>query len=550
MRRAIDFCEGILNVDEEYSTVHFVHNSIKLFLLAEFNGSTVNVYHVDEVAADKFMGEICVTYLNFNHLKGQLTKVETVDENAMILPQSIVRQALPRSIARKVATTLLKSESAAQVGVHAQLKKVAYSAIGKKPDAAFGHSFHAYSRDYWLLHTRHFTNESKVFSMWHDMVEGYMSTVPLPWAQGIYRAHMIPYHKWQWAVLNDHAAVLDLMFHLWDSRTRDLRTKMWRERDGMRHWAMGMKGQDHLWLSLSSGSSSASDASEAEAPAALPETSRSMFEELLARSKVNDNLISGGIVPGGLSFYPIPLTFLVKELHTLFTVSVTGVVPFGYRLKFQQGIFDLTWTIGVISGFNILESLLRIPEVDLGSTDGQGYTALARAVQTGNTEMVKLLFKAQDDRPHAQYPAWRSYEGDTLLMTAVLPGHTEILQIILERQPFTVNWQRDSGETALSIAIQLGRVAMVAMLLGCPDLDTRLTDWEGRSPWNWAQKMVGEFDSHRMQQIVALLKEYYDSKGIDTSTLHWYPTFDTLDDDSSSRCVSRLGYVDEMNLSD
>ncbi|KIW18722.1 hypothetical protein PV08_03011 [Exophiala spinifera] len=464
MQRLIDFCGGILNVEEEYTTVHFAHNSIKQFLLQNslnINGLTCNVYNVDLVAAAHLMGEICVTYLNFNHLKGQLTKVEALDQQAVILPHSIVQRALPRSTVSKMALTLLKSESGAQFNMHAQLKNIADSATSKESDVLHGHAFYAYSRAHWLAHTKCLTKTSKAFKLWYDMVEGHTSSVSLPWSQ-----------RWNWAVLHDHSALIDLMY------TASSNTHLHVLRKGPRDalWTTRMKSHEHLWLSVIPIpiKSHIPDAPKSEYPFALAQTSRRFtLEEILAKAHVNDrmNRLGAFEVLRRIKRATL-LNFLVTRSNTQFTVFVHGGpgAETDLRIHTERRGYPLAWNIGDRSGFEILEALLRIPEVDLRSTDEEGFTALALAVRQNNTNLVKILFKAQGDRPHVQYPAWRSTRtGESLLMMAVQKRNLEMMSTILVRQPLTVNWIDKDGSTALVQAIQSSYAAGVQLLLDCPE---------------------------------------------------------------------------------
>lgn len=283
------------------------------------------------------------------------------------------------------------------------------------------------------------------------------------------KSSTILHQKWQWAVLNDHTAIVDLMVAWY--RTH-LNTPIKLKHRTVSIWCMEMRCSENVMVSFSI--SHPSHVSEPAFPMALMKTSRSVIEQLFAKSYVNGDNIEPREDPH-LRENPLGklLNFLVKYCDVQLAVKVMGVhFPHDFPI-FREVNLDTTWTVAVESGLDILRALLRIPEVDLGSTDEDGYTALALTVKRGHTEMVELLFRAQDDRSHVQHPAWRSEEGETLIHMATQRRNTDILRIPLDRQRFTVNWEDRFGETPLIVAILRNRVDVVDLLLRCPNIDAR-----------------------------------------------------------------------------
>jgi hypothetical protein len=102
MKQVISNCCGLIFVDEEDSTVHYVHHSVKEHLLASNRHSSGTV---DMAGVDQHLGILCLTYLDFTDFKRQLAKVRE-GFSTPIQPVQLGILPLP-SIGRKVALDIL-----------------------------------------------------------------------------------------------------------------------------------------------------------------------------------------------------------------------------------------------------------------------------------------------------------------------------------------------------------------------------------------------------------------------------------------------------------
>lgn len=59
------WCENLIHVDEELQTVQFPHQAIRQFIVEGPMEPERGAFHFDLAATDHYVGEICVTYLNF-----------------------------------------------------------------------------------------------------------------------------------------------------------------------------------------------------------------------------------------------------------------------------------------------------------------------------------------------------------------------------------------------------------------------------------------------------------------------------------------------------
>ena len=72
--KSLESCGSFIVVDEELSTVHFAHSSVKRHLLSKPTDLDLPDYHIDPLRADINLGRNAVTYINLNVLGNQLSK--------------------------------------------------------------------------------------------------------------------------------------------------------------------------------------------------------------------------------------------------------------------------------------------------------------------------------------------------------------------------------------------------------------------------------------------------------------------------------------------
>ncbi|KAK5988793.1 Putative ankyrin repeat protein [Cladobotryum mycophilum] len=68
------WCENLVHIDEELKTVQFAHQAVRQFLLEKYPEARNGQFYLEIEDADHYIGEICVTYLNFNDFKTTLAR--------------------------------------------------------------------------------------------------------------------------------------------------------------------------------------------------------------------------------------------------------------------------------------------------------------------------------------------------------------------------------------------------------------------------------------------------------------------------------------------
>lgn len=117
--------------------------------------------------------------------------------------------------------------------------------------------------------------------------------------------------------------------------------------------------------------------------------------------------------------------------------------------------------------------LLKVPEIDIGIKDNEGRMAIDYATSAGLRELVKAL--SQADGAHAD-----TY-GNTTLHHACWKEQSEVVKVLLERDPAGVNKLNDEGESPLILAARRSNL-MIAQLLLAAGAQPDCADAEGVGP--------------------------------------------------------------------
>ncbi len=183
--KSLNSCGSLVVVDEEFSTVHFAHSSVKQYLETRPGISDVREYHVNFHDADLLYGRVLVTYLNLDVLQKQVTHVKTHSVKSATQDVSLILKASVPStaIANQLARRLLKDRRSPEYDLGRDLEKVASAAREQEIDSQPENSLFSYAQKHWLSHTDSFETlrNSSSYGLWVRLVEGRIQTVNLPW---------------------------------------------------------------------------------------------------------------------------------------------------------------------------------------------------------------------------------------------------------------------------------------------------------------------------------------------------------------------------------
>lgn len=197
MKDLATWCENLVQIDEEEETVQFAHYTIRKFLLAKPVESRLAEFHVDIDDADHMIGEICVTYLNFNDFKTTLMR----QPKSLPLPSPvrIVESTLgPESKITDIVRARLGSKNRSDT-VYSQATLTSGRGNSNSPTETlqFQYPFLNYASTNWIEHTRNFSERrSKTWNMWKDTIFTDHELVVPPWKTDTIESESTAIHRW------------------------------------------------------------------------------------------------------------------------------------------------------------------------------------------------------------------------------------------------------------------------------------------------------------------------------------------------------------------
>ena len=189
IHRLTSWCANLVEVDEEEQTVRLVHHTVLQFLLSEDLDSRFIWLPKDLKAADCYLGEICVTYLNFSDFETAVAQRPRTPPPPPISPKGLAATAMGsrwRSLPSSVLAEGLKSNTATQASME---KSISILLSSKRTNAKANHKtfmpgypFLKYASKEWIWHSRNFEFDQKTAGMWKRLVMEPHSLVQFPWS--------------------------------------------------------------------------------------------------------------------------------------------------------------------------------------------------------------------------------------------------------------------------------------------------------------------------------------------------------------------------------
>ena len=133
----------------------------------------------------------------------------------------------------------------------------------------------------------------------------------------------------------------------------------------------------------------------------------------------------------------------------------------------------------------IIRLLLKVPDIDVNSTDDWGWTPLHKAVGANHPQCVKALLEAPGIDVNQV-----NGQGHSALNIAAQGGFCQCLQLLLKVKTIQVNQaSRISGLTALHDAVAQEQLECLKVLLATPDIDVNRRDPKGYTALNRAASL-------------------------------------------------------------
>ncbi|EXM16537.1 hypothetical protein FOTG_15184 [Fusarium oxysporum f. sp. vasinfectum 25433] len=204
--------QGLVEVDYETKTVHFIRACVQQFFLTASDEQAFSNFHVRIQDADRHIGEICVTYLNFSDFKTTLARVRP--PLPPIAPDKICQEALSNEWSWPRFLRLSQR-------IHGHKRRAAdidatIASCTRAPDATvketiiLDHPFLGYASAYWLSHSADFDQEHcQTWSLWKNMLICGHELAASPVSEEHHRS--IDRGLVLWATHNRHSALLHVL---------------------------------------------------------------------------------------------------------------------------------------------------------------------------------------------------------------------------------------------------------------------------------------------------------------------------------------------------
>ncbi|MCJ1348383.1 hypothetical protein MMC31_006614, partial [Peltigera leucophlebia] len=417
----VSCCENLVVLDEQNRTVQFTHQTVKMFLLDSFRDQANANFHFEQQETDHYVGEICVTYLNFDDLKRKLIRKGP----PLPTPEAILEASLSvgpnspsKSVWKKVARLREHRKGYNPSPMHVFTGTALHNNLGALRESQTEHPFLSYAAEYWLHHCANFKKKkSQTWYLWEELLLSEEAPAAMPWE-----------------------------YSEWSQRTRTVR-----------HWICN---QEHVAL-FSLIQSSETPFAEAEMQCilnfAIEKPSLPLFDSVL-RDCVSSTR-------RGRVLFNANAARVSRVLNESLIIAVGGGHLWALDKLLVEGA-DPHWRAlgSSYRRHDSREIQLSMANAEINATSKKylGLTALQAAARGGYIELVDKLITGRADINAEAY----LYSGRTALQAAAQEGHFKVVGKLL-RAKADVNAKAGNhfGRTALQAAAEKGHLEIVDRLL-------------------------------------------------------------------------------------
>ena len=465
--KSLECCGSLLVVDEEFSTVHFAHSSVKEHLITEPTDLDIVDYHIDPAKADSNLGRLCVTYLNLDVFSSQLTKSNGQSRSyAVNVPATVVQSTLSKHESiKKIAITMLKSRRTLKNDSSLDFQQ---NADIIRTDARMKNNFCllSYCQENWLHHTKKIHRvqllpENEIYELWERLVRGSITTVELPWAPEEIRSCGELLMSWLRA--NAHPALTrKTIEELWEHQSTmgDFSAhplSVGRRKYDLLEELLGFLSDKDEWRTLNLGDTIGSHWMEVVLQKAVAYGCK-LFVELLLQRRAKWNTqpkLLNRVLYVPISKNNKDMVALLVDNGADISHSVEGLGTALHAAALEYG------------NIPILELLID-KGADVNAIGGRYGTALIAAASCGNVRAIELLVSAGADIHYCH-----EKHGTALIASISDPNRTRTVETLLN-QGADVNTQGGEYGTALIKAVSFGTgEATISLLDSGADVNAR-----------------------------------------------------------------------------
>jgi ankyrin repeat protein len=479
--RIIPWCEGLLMLHED-GEIQFAHPTVKEVLTSDRESSRVGKFSFTIFEADKEVGELCVTYLDFNDFKTQLVKAS---KSRHLPARTVIESSIPTNINKRLAKTLLKlprirsRSSKDGSDVLRSLAQVHPDGNGNSSiTTTVLHPFLAYASRHWLAHSRNFHQNDRIWSLWHSMATEDEGLAVKPWTSYDWTHNKRTISSC--IIRLNHVALFRVVFHM--DNTADHKEITWLLKSAAYTGHVVMVrailelGFNITWTLLQALQAAAQgghlDVVErllaTKANVNAPAADRSGRTALQAAAEGGHLDVVERLLVAKADVNAPAVYFSGRT--ALQAAAEGGHLDMVERLLVAKA--DVNAPAVYVSGRTALQAaaqgghldvverlLVAKASVNAPAASSSGRTALQAAAEGGHLDVVERLFVAKAD---VNAPPAADYSGRTALQAAVQGGHLDVIKrLLVANADVNAPAAKDSGRTALQAAAEGGHLDVV-----------------------------------------------------------------------------------------
>ncbi|MCJ1308046.1 hypothetical protein MMC25_001696 [Agyrium rufum] len=452
MKRIVADCCGLVFVDEQEDTIHFVHNSVKYHL---FESKGFHSKNFAQPRLNKYLGILCLTYLNFNDFKRQIVKVK--QELALLVnPLELGIKAIsPRhNVGNRIAQRLLRQMSKSKLVTTGDIVRNAGDILETTGAPHVGSNtisqhfcFLTYARVFWIFHLTDLDNtiDEKIWKVFGKCVVDSDIDVDRPWESQQQSICLDPSRKSnfsqekeitilpkdiQWALVNRHKALF-------------AQTILLNE----------VANSEHLRVVLNY---------------TIRHNQLQLVEIILRHSQIKQNTLDNALWDCAEANQPEILSVLLLAGADS---NIGAGSPYMTALQAAAGGGHL----------DVVDRLLAAKaDVNAPASESNGRTALQAAAGGGHLDVVDRLLAVKAD---VNARASESYGSRTALQAAAGGGHLDVVDRLLAvKADVNAPASKINGKTALQAAAGGGHLDVVDRLLAAKaEVDAPTSKYDGRT---------------------------------------------------------------------
>ncbi|KAJ3547289.1 hypothetical protein NM208_g1594 [Fusarium decemcellulare] len=430
--------QGLVEVDEETKSVHFVHASVRQFFLGVPARLTFNNFHIQLEKANHHIGEVCVTYLNFNDFKTTISRRR--QPMTPLAPEDICRKALRNQWSWIKPVSSSRSAAKPKADIEETLASFAQSpGATVQKTIILGHPFLSYAASHWLSHSKGFNDkETKTWSLWKQMLTDGHELSRSPVSDGHHE--LIDQALVNWGFGVGHSALLHVV-----ATSRELVEQF---HESMFEYTIEKEdtGLLNAMLQVKKWSSKL--------------TSLCCLSAQKGRLEIVKLLVGAGaeinrpnLPENRYDSTPLIEAARMRHARVVQFLLKSGADPNGSTWQFQNALQPAAVFLGP-QGPQMCKLLIDAGvEVNAAASEATGRTALQEACERGCLETVRVLLDAGAD-VNAPFGQER---GGTALQLSIISRDLKIIRLLLDHGA-DVNAEpaRLAGYTALQQTGELG----------------------------------------------------------------------------------------------